>query len=165
MSNLRSVQPFGNKEKPVTTLQDFPTIQPIAEYEIHLFTHFRTVAVLQGDDGFLYTALASLCQVYGLNEEKESAQIQQHTILRTKLVKAHINEKSEQLCLRIGFIGIWLINLSVDAVETRSDREDLITVQQIAAQVLEEAFCAGRLTEWPHITELLQVDDPVAYAY
>lgn len=36
----------------MTTNQDFPTIQPVAEYEIHLFTHFRTVAVLQGDDGF-----------------------------------------------------------------------------------------------------------------
>lgn len=149
----------------MTTIQDLPIIRPIAEYEIHLFTHIQTLPVLQGDNGFLYTALASLCQVFGLIEDEEVIRIQQHTVLKSKLVKAYINNKSDQLCLRIGFIGTWLVNLPIDAVEDEGDKEDLITFQQNAAQVLEEAFCAGRLTEWPLIAGLLEEDEPTVIAY
>lgn len=149
----------------MTIYPDLPSIQSIAEYEIHLFAYFHTVPVFQGHDGFLYAALNTMCQIFGLNEQEEISRIQQHTILKTQLSIIKTASQPNEICLRLGYIGSWLLNLPIEAVEKTRDRDELVIFQQNAAQILEEAFCDGRLTEWPLIANLLEQDSPAVDAY
>ena len=146
--------------------RELPYVFITHEYEIHKFSYARPLPVFQGMDGYVYATLNSLCHIFGLDQEKELDRIQKHVILQTKLVKSTIRGETHRYCLRLGFIGTWLLNLPIDAVEQEKDREELIQFQINAAHVLEEAFCEGRLTEWPFISELLEeVDDPMVQAY
>lgn len=149
----------------MTSYPDLPSIQPVAEYEIHLFAYFHTVPVYQGQDDFLYAALKTMCHIFGLDEQDEISRIQQHTILKTQLVIMETDKELKQICLRLGFIGTWLLNLPIEIVEKTKDKNELTIFQQNAAQILEEAFCEGRLTEWPLIANLLEHDSPAVAAY
>lgn len=122
-------------------------------------------AIQAEHDGHLYASLPALCQVFGLNEQEEAARIQQHQALKTQLSVIIIINDPQNLCLRLGFIGLWLLTLPIDIPKETKAKQELISFQENAAQILEELFCEGRLTEWPLIADLLKNDDSATQSY
>jgi len=145
--------------------QTIRIIQPVAEFKIHIFTTYRTILVVLNQDGFLYAPLNALCQTFGLNEKDELVRIEQNPFLMIHVGRRSINSELNELYMRVGFVGIWLLSYPINNVKNEKVQSGLIHFQENTAQFLEEAITEGRLTEWPFLTELLKGNGPMIDAY
>ena len=142
---------------------NIPQIQVEAEYEFEFFEH--SIHVVKSTNGNLYVPLISLCKIFSLNELKESQRIKRHSLLHTKMVQASVVGLPKLRCLQLGFIATWLLNLPLDSVEDQEDCAELTLFQKNASQILEEAFCAGRLTNEALLADLLEYDSLLGKVY
>lgn len=145
------------------TNDNIPQIQVVGEYEFDFFG--TSIWLVKSEESQLYAALISLCNIFGLNELKETARIKQHSILKTKLVKAPVRGIPSLRCLSVGSIATWLLNLSIEAIPDEEGQKDLASFQMNASQILEEAFCAGQLMNEGLLAELLEFDSPYRKIY
>jgi len=146
-----------------TFFPSLPHIVVIDAFQFHYFDH--PVPVARAEDGHLYAVLDAVCQVFGLEEIREAQRILRHSVLRTMLAQATLGGLSGVLVLRVSSLATWLLNLPPEEVPHPRDRDELKTYQRSAAQALEEAFIAGRLSNWPLLADLLPYDAPQVHAY
>jgi hypothetical protein len=147
----------------LSSKSELPQIEVVAEYELRYFN--KPVLVVKAKNNHLYAILLSLCAIFGLNEIIETERIQTHTVLQKMLAKTSICGLPNLRCLRVDYIATWLLNIPLENLSNPTEKKELATFQQNAAQVLEEAYRAGRLTEPLLITELLEYDSDVGNAY
>jgi len=132
-----------------------------------VFSQFDTpIPVIQDEqDGHLYASLPALCAVFDLDVAQQVEQLSNHPLLKAGLGQTFLSEKHPVMMLRVGFMALWLTHLQLDDVPFIREREEIEQFQREAAQVLEEAFCSGRLTQIPSVNQLIEQNSPLATLY
>ena len=143
---------------------DFPQLIGVKSLSFNQFP--PPVPAIQAEhDGYLYASLPALCAVFSLDMQQQLEQLHKHYLLNNGLGQITLSDEQPTIMLRVGYMAIWLTHLHLDDLPFIREREEIEQFQREAAQILEEAFYEGRLTQAPFITHLIEGDTIMATIY
>ena len=145
------------------TRNNLNTIKVIDEFDFHYFD--KPIPVVKASNGALYGQLSSLCALFSLKEAIEIERLQHHTILNKTLVKVSTDDVQDRIFMRLSHMATWLLTIPLQDLPHEKDQIELAFFQENASQYLEEAMYAGKLTDEPLLSELLEYNSPFGMAF
>lgn len=109
------------------------------------FNGGRLLAVMNPENGKVYTGVNMMCEALGLDRDKQKSKIQNHMALSKGATTWGVPSKGgiqDTLVLEVDYVPLWLCSINPKLVRKES-QEKLITYQLKAKDVLAGVFIKG----------------------